>query len=137
MSTHREHDLTLGVSDSVPCVRATFAVDDDGILQFLCSGEGNYERKLEICHTNATEQLPLRLESAFAAIQGEPQVKLTLVPRHPNHERVIEATNRFTRALAGPQDEVLYTNDESTMSFWMIHTFITPSLGVTLHPTNE
>lgn len=63
ISEHREHELALSVSDSVPCDRATFAVDDDGLLQFLCSGKGNYERRLEMWHANATEELPLRLET--------------------------------------------------------------------------
>lgn len=80
ISAGREHNLTLYVTDSVPCDRATFALDDDGITQFLCSGDGKYERKLDICHANASERLPLHLESVS---DESPYFRASeLIPRH-------------------------------------------------------
>jgi hypothetical protein len=63
ISADREHDLMLFLTHSIPCDRATFAVDDNEILQFLCSGEGKYARRLDICNASVTEELPKHLET--------------------------------------------------------------------------
>lgn len=120
-------DVSLFITLSPPCDRATYDVDDDGVMQFVFSSVGKQKRSLFLHHASVTPQLPGKVVEARTEREDDDsdRVHFCVAPVTPVQERNVAAMD-FTKHEDGKR--TIYTLRALHLGFVFTETDLTPGM---------